>query len=172
MAGIMHPRHRCTMPAPTRSRPAGLGPLPHRSLRPGDRVDPQFDSVVLVDGYQPCRFGASSVLAVTAYQRPDTGPIAEPPLDSSDYLLCQFAFARDRDSASALMWVCDLSYEAHPEAGHLLGGRVDDGVARTMRSAEFIVVLDVPTSSAWTMDNVCLKLPNNREMWAAIPELG
>lgn len=172
MASMMHPRHRCKSPAPTRSRPAGPGPLPHRSLKPGDRFDRQFESVVLVDGYQPCRFGTTPVIAVTACPRPGAGAIAEPPLDSFDYVLCQFAIARDRHSEHELIWICDLGYEAVPDAGYLLGGRLDDPVARSMRSAEFIVVLDVPTSSAWTIEDVCLKLPNDLTMWSDIPEFG
>lgn len=172
MVGMMRPRHRCKSPAPAGSPAAGLRPRPHRSLKPGDRFDRQFESVVLVDGYQPCRFGTTPVIAVTACTRPGARAVAEPPFDSFDYVLCQFAIARDRHSEHALIWICDLGYEAVPDAGYLIGGRLDDSVARSMCSAEFIVVLDVPTSSAWTMDNVCLRLPNDLELWAAIPELG
>ena len=168
---MMHSTHRCKFPAPTRSRTAGIVPLPHSSLRTGDRADPQFDSVVLVDGYQPFMIGTTSAIAVTAYPRAGTGPVEEPPFDSADYLLCQFAIARVNDPGGGLMWLCDVSFELNPDTSYLLGGRIDDGMAQRMRWAEFIVVLDVPTSSAWTMDNVCLKMPNDQEMWTQSPEL-
>ena len=139
----------------------------HHTLRPTDRGDPQFRSVVLVDGYQQLRVGDARLAAVTAYPPPEHAPVVAPPPDRGDFISVQWALAAADGTNEPLAWICDVSYERYPEFALQLAGRVDSIVARRMRSVELLLVLDVATSSDWTRDDVRLVVPNDKGMWSA-----
>jgi hypothetical protein len=139
----------------------------HHTLRPTDRDDPQFRSVVLVDGYQQLRVGDARVAAVTSYPPPEHAPVVAPPSDRGDFICVQWALAAADGTNEPLTWICDVSYERYPEFALQLAGRVDSIVVRRMRSVELLLVLDVATSSDWSRDNVRLVVPNDKAMWSA-----
>lgn len=162
-------RRRCRLsPLSIRRRPPYPGDQ-HHTLRPTDRADPQFRSVVLVDGYQQLRVGDARAAAVTAYPPPEHPPIVAPPPDRQDFICVQWALAAVDETNEPLAWICDVSYERYPEFALQLAGRVDPIVARRMCSVELLLVLDVATSADWNRDDVLLVVPNDQGMWSAWP---
>jgi hypothetical protein len=141
----------------------------HQSLRADDRADPQFRSVVLVDGYQMLRIGKTSAVAVTEFPLPDHPRVQAPPPDRDDYVCAQWGLCAADGRNEPLVWLCDVSYELYPDIAHQLAGRVDATVAKRMRWADMLVVLDVPTSLDWSPDDVRLVVPNDKALWSPWP---
>jgi hypothetical protein len=135
-------------------------------LKPGDRDDRRFDSIVLVDGYIRIRMGRRMAVAVTAYMPPGSPPLISPMSAPGDFINVQYMVAAVDEGNEELLWMVDVSYDLEPDVAHLLGGRVDGFVAKQMRLVDLVVVIDVPTAKGWTTDNIRLILPNNREMWS------
>jgi hypothetical protein len=162
-------RRRCRVsPSALRRWPSHPGDQ-HHTLRPTDRGDPQFRSVVLVDGYQQLSIGGTRAVAVTAYRLPEHPPVVAPPPDPDDFVCAEWTLAATDGRNEPLAWICDVSYERHPEIAHQIAGRVDSIVARRMGTADLLVVLDVATSSNWSTDDVRLIVPNDKGMWSAWP---
>jgi hypothetical protein len=141
----------------------------HHTLRPTDRADPQFRSVVLVDGYRRLWVGDARAVAVTAYPPPGHAPVVPPPSAREDFICVQWALAAVDETNEPVAWICDVSYERYPEFALHLAGRVDSIVARRMRSVELLLVLDVATSADRSRDDVLLVVPNDQGMWSAWP---
>lgn len=161
-------KRRCRL-TPTRPwRPWEVEPgTGHSSLKAGDRDDPQFDTIVLVDGYVRTRVGRETAVAVTAYMPPGSPPLTSPRSAPGDFINVQYMVAAADEHNEELLWMADVSYDLQPDAVYLLGGRIDAVVARQMRLVDLVVVLDVvATSESWTTDDVRLILPNDREMWS------
>ncbi len=85
-------------------------------------------------------------------------------------LICvQWALAAADGRNEPLAWICDVSFERYPEISHQIAGRVDSIVARRMRSIELLLVLDVATTSNWSIEDVRLVVPNDKGMWSLWP---
>jgi hypothetical protein len=149
--------------------PSHRGDRHHHSLRLTDRADPQFRSVVLVDGYQELWVGGTRAVAVTAYPLPEHPPVVAPPPDSDDFICVQWALAAVDGRTEPLAWICDVSFERCPEIAHQIAGRVDSIVAQRMRTVELLLILDVSTCSNWSTDDVRLVVPNDKGMWSQWP---
>jgi hypothetical protein len=162
-------RRRCRLtPTSLDLWPGHRGPQ-HHTLNAGDRADPQFRAVVLVDGYQQLRIGHTSAVAVTAYKLPEHPTVAAPPPDHDDFICAQWGLASADGRNEPLAWVCDITFERYPETAHQLAGRIDPVVARRMHSVDLLLVLDVPTSSIWNTDDVRLIVPNDKGLWSSWP---
>ncbi len=81
----------------------------------------------------------------------------------------QWALAAADGRNEPLAWICDVSFERYPEISHQIAGRVDSIVARRMRSIELLLVLDVATTSNWSIEDVRLVVPNDKGMWSLWP---
>ena len=162
-------RRRCRLtPTSMDVWPGHRGPL-HHTLKAGDRADPQFGAVVLVDGYQQIRIGHTSAVAVTACKLPEHPPVEAPPPDPDDFICAQWGLASADGRSEPLAWVCDIAFEHYPGTAHQLAGRIDQVVARQMHSVDLLLVLDVPTSSNWNTDDVRLIVPNVKGLWSPWP---
>ena len=101
------------------------------------------------------------------YTPPGSPPLVSPGSAPGDFITSSTLLARPRSRRAAL----DGRRQLRLRPGDDLPARrpVDAFVAEQMRAVDLLLVLAVPTSEPWTTDDVCLIIPNDREMWSSWP---
>jgi hypothetical protein len=100
------------------------------SLKPSDRDNRRFDSILLVDGYVHIWMDRRIAVAVTAYMPPGGARLISRVFAPGDFINVQYMVAAADERNEELLWMVDVSYDLEPDAAFLLGGRVDGFVAK------------------------------------------